>query len=354
MVESNLMCSRRKDVARKYILYRAERTRQRDLKNTAIHQVRAKTNGTNIENANANIDEHTYGGRKNEAAGILQKVIALDYNMDPHVAQAHRDGLIYQHDLDHYNVGAHNCLMIDFQRLFRNGFKTRNCDVRPPTSFSTACQLVAVIMQLQSQCQYGGVGAVHIDTDLAPYVLMSYKRHLLDGAKYLVNASEELLAMIECWFDGTGSDPEIPRDFICRYPEVVAYASDMLEREGKQAAQALWHNLGTLESRAGAQVPFSSLNYGRDTSLAGRLVTKWFLEASLEGVGKHHNTSIFPISIFSYKKGVNADKGNPNYDLKQLAIKSLSKRIFPNICNGDWSEAHEDPNDPDTIFSTMG
>lgn len=129
---------------------------------------------------------------------------------------------------------------------------------------------------------------------------------------------------------------------------------DMLEREGKQAAQALWHNLGTLESRAGAQVPFSSLNYGRDTSKAARMVTRWFLEASLEGVGKHHNTSIFPISIFSYKKGFNASKDDPNYDLKQLAIKSLSRRIFPNICNGDWSEAHEDPNNPDTIFSTMG
>lgn len=141
---------------------------------------------------------------------------------------------------------------------------------------------------------------------------------------------------------------------LCSYQDAYYYAMDMLNREGKQAAQGLWHNLGTLESRAGAQVPFSSLNLGRDTTTEGRLVTKWFLEASIEGVGKHHVTSIFPISIFSYKKGVNANREDANYDLKQLAIKSLSQRIFPNICNGDWSEAHEDPNDPDTIFATMG
>lgn len=354
MVERSLMSSDRKDAAKKYILYRAERTRQRDMKNAAIHQVRAKTNGTNVENANANVDEHTYGGRKNEAAGILQKVIALDYNMSPEVAQAHRDGLIYQHDLDHYNVGAHNCLMIDFQRLFRNGFKTRNCDVRPPTSFSTACQLVAVIMQLQSQCQYGGVGAVHIDTDLAPFVRMSYKRHLLDGVRYVYYVRDPGPNLLRTLFNEDSSLTDAGIEYFNHYPQAVTYAKDMLEREGKQAAQALWHNLGTLESRAGAQVPFSSLNYGRDTSEEGRLVSRWFLEASLEGVGKHRNTSIFPISIFSYKRGINAGKEDPNYDLKQLAIKSMSRRIFPNFCNGDWSEAHEDPDNPDTIFSTMG
>lgn len=343
MIESMLMNSARKDVARKYVLYRAERNRQRDMKSEAIHQVRMKTNGSNIENANANVDEHSYGGRKNEAAGILQKVIALDYNMDPLVSKAHKEGLIYQHDLDHYNVGAHNCLMIDFQKLFKEGFKTRNCDVRPPTSFSTACQLVAVIMQLQSQCQYGGVGAVHIDTDLAPFVNMSFCKHFKDGLKYIEREDCEESSI----FYGN-------KEIELRFPNAYRYAIDMQNKEGKQAAQALWHNLGTLESRAGAQVPFSSLNYGRDTSPEGRLVTKWFLEASLEGVGKHHTTSIFPISIFSYKKGFNASKDDPNYDLKQLAIRSLSRRIFPNIANGDWSEAHEDPNDPDTIFSTMG
>lgn len=353
-----LMNSARKDVARKYVLYRAERNRHRDMKNEAIHQVQMKTNGSNVENANANVDEHTYGGRKNEAAGILQKIIALDYNMDPLVAKVHQEGFIYHHDLDHYNVGAHNCLFVDFEKLFREGFKTRNCDVRPPTSFATACQLVAVIMQLQSQCQYGGVGAVHIDSDLAPFVRMSFERHLCDGFRYLYG--EDYFQANQAGYKAAANWLQMNPDsfngklLYSKHGNAIRYAVDMLEREGKQAAQALWHNLGTLESRAGAQVPFSSLNYGRDTSPEGKLVTRWFLEASLEGVGKHHNTSIFPISIFSYKKGVNANPEDPNYQLKKLAIKSLSRRIFPNICNGDWSEAHEDPDDPDTIFSTMG
>ena len=134
----------------------------------------------------------------------------------------------------------------------------------------------------------------------------------------------------------------------------MSYAIDMLEREGKQSTEALYHNLNTLESRAGSQVPFTSLNYGRDTSPEGRLVTKWLLEASIEGTGKHHLTPIFPIGIFSYKRGVNADVGDPNYDLKRLALKSMSMRIYPNWCFGDFPEAHEDPNDPDTVFATMG
>ena len=353
MVESNLMSSDRKDVAKKYILYRAERNRQRDMRSDVVCKIRTKTDGKNIENANANVDEHTFGGRKNEAAGILQKSIALEYNMDPEVAQAHKSGLIYQHDLDHYNVGAHNCLFIDFKEIFTNGFVTRNCDVRPPTSFSTACQLVAVAMQLQSQCQYGGVASAHIDTDLAPYVAMSFKRHHRDGMKYIYGCDDDEIT--EAYDTLFSNVIEIDNHALkCEYQDAYTYAMDMLEREGKQSAQALWHNLGTLESRAGAQVPFSSLNYGRDTSSEGRLVTKWFLEASIEGIGKYHTTSIFPISIFSYKKGVNVGLGDPNYDLKKLGIKSMSQRIFPNWANGDWSEAHEDPADPDTIFSTMG
>lgn len=126
-----------------------------------------------------------------------------------------------------------------------------------------------------------------------------------------------------------------------------------LYKEGTQAAQAFYHNLNTLESRQGSQVPFTSINLGRDTSTEGRLVTKWMMQASLDGIGDKRITSIFPISIFQYKKGTNSDEGDPNYDLKKLALKSMSKRIYPNWCNGDWSEAHEDPNDPDTFFSTI-
>lgn len=155
LVEEKLMNSDRKEVARRYIVYRDQRTKQRNLRSEIMKKVYEKTLGQNTENSNANVDERSFGGRKNEAATVIQKMIALDSNMSPDVAEAHKVGLIYQHDLDHYNIGAHNCLFLDFKHLFENGFRTRNCDVRPPSTFSTACQLVAVCFQLQSQCQYG-------------------------------------------------------------------------------------------------------------------------------------------------------------------------------------------------------
>lgn len=252
MVENLLMGSHRKDTAKAYILYRAERSKQRDLRNQVIQQVYAKTQGANIENSNANVDEATFGGRKNEAASALQKNIALEHNMSYSVAKAHKDGLIYQHDLDHYNVGAHNCLNIDFQRIFKDGFSTRNGNVRSPGSFSTACQLVAVAFQIQSQSQFGGVGSVHIDTDLAPYVKLSFIKHYRDGLKYLAESEpcDEVVVLLE----KSDADWHINNPCLMSLPKVYQYAIDMLEREGKQAAQGLFHNLNTLESRAGSQV----------------------------------------------------------------------------------------------------
>ena len=348
-VESLLMGSDRREVAKKYILYRAERTKARESSSGFMREALEKIQGKNVQNANANVDESSFGGRKAEASGALQKRLALE-QMPQDIAEAHRSGLIYEHDLDSYNIGMHNCLFINFQKLFTEGFSTRNGDVRPPTSFSTACQLVAVIFQLQSQNQYGGVGSVHIDYDLAPYVAKSFKKHMADGAKYIGGWTDEQIEAASPYM--MLSDEDTWTGDIDR--RIFAYAKEMMEREGKQSAQALYHNLNTLESRAGSQVPFTSINLGRDTSPEGRLVTRWLLEASIEGIGKHHVTSIFPISIFSLKKGVNMNPEDPNYDLKQLAIKSMSCRIYPNFCMGDFPEAHEDPADIDSIFSTMG
>ena len=189
--------------------------------------------------------------------------------------------------------------------------------------------------------------------DLAPFVKMSFVKHFQDGLKYLENKSEYKIDRFKKWFElnDLSIDNEELKE---KHPKVYTYAMDMLENEGAQSAQGLYHNLNTLESRQGSQVPFTSINLGRDTSPEGRLVTKWIMNASIDGIGEHHLTSIFPISIFQYKKGTNAKPGDPNYDLKQLALKSMSKRIYPNWCNGDWSQAHEDENDPDTFFSTMG
>lgn len=184
-----------------------------------------------------------------------------------------------------------------------------------------------------------------MDYDLAPLVKMSYAKHLRTGLKWLcgVELSKEIksLNIEDNYYDKT-------------YPNAHAFAMDELNKEMSQACQGLYHNLNTLESRQGSQVPFTSINLGRDTSPEGRLITKHIFEASLNGIGKFHKTSIFPISIFQHKRGCNASKDDPNYDLKQLALKSLSKRIYPNFVNCDWSEAHEDENNIDTYFATMG
>lgn len=354
-IEKKLMASKHKNAAKSFIIYRNERTREREKKSLIVQKALERLDAKNVENSNANLDENSFSGREKEASNELQKIIALDYTMSKDVSDAHKNGLIYQHDLDKYNIGEHNCLNIDFERLFKNGFVTRNGDVRPPKRFSTACQQVAVIFQAQSQSQYGGVGTVHLDTDLAPFVKLSFYEYFTDGLKYFNNADDNDVkdALTYLREHDISIDAPIVKDDP-KAAKAYAYAVDMLEREGRQSMQALIHNLNTLESRPGSQLPFSSINLGRDTTVEGRLVTKWTMEASLEGVGKHHLTSIFPISIFSYKQGVNANPEDPNYDLKQLALKSMSKRIYPNFCNGDWSEAHEDLNNKDTIFATMG
>lgn len=354
IVEEKLMASKRKDVARAYIIYRNDRNRIREQKSDVIKKVMDRVNASNVVNANANVDERSFSGREKEAASDVGKSLAFDYGgLSKEVADAHKNMLVYQHDGEKTVYGEHNCLNLDFGEIFTYGFKTRNGDVRPPKSFSTACQLVAVAFQCQSQVQFGGVGSIHLDYDLAPFVKMSFVKHFMDGLKYLEKKSDYKTKRFKKWFDINNmsiDDSELKE----KHPEVYEYAMDMLENEGSQAAQGLYHNLNTLESRQGSQVPFTSINLGRDTSPEGRLVTKWIMNASIDGIGEHHLTSIFPISIFQYKNGVNAKPGDANYDLKQLALKSMSKRIYPNWVNCNWSQAHEDENNPDTYFSTMG
>ena len=353
LVEHYLMKSERPDVAKAYILYREQRSKARIRRSKLIDAVIKRTEATAVENANANVDEKSFSGREKEASADVQKVIALDYTLSPLVSAAHKDMLLYQHDLEKTNIGEHNCLFIDFPKLFTDGFVTRNGDIRPPSTFSTACQQVAVIFQCQSQVQFGGVGALHLDFDLKPFVKKSFYKHMLHFFTDVEDYSEEKAAKILETF----APIEIDNKELCgQYgiPDAYSYALKQLEREGRQSCEALFHNLNTLESRAGSQVPFTSINFGRDESTEGRLVSKWMLNASLNGVGKHHLTPIFPISIFQYKQGCNANPGDPNYDLKQLALKSMSKRIYPNFVNCDYSQAHEDLENPDTYYATMG
>ena len=351
MVEKGLSSTKRKDIAKVYILYREKRRIEREKQSKIVRAVLRRNTASDVENSNANVDEKSFSGREKEASSDIQKIIALDYTLSKEISDAHKSMLLYQHDLEKTNIGQHNCLNIDFKKLFAEGFTTRNGDIRPPSTFATACQLMAVIFQCQSQVQFGGVGSVHADLDLAPFVRKSFIKHFKNYFSDVQDYTQEQIIKLEKKYKEISLDNEkIQKE----EPEAYNFAVKQLEREGRQSAEALFHNLNTLESRAGSQVPFTSLNYGRDLSTEGKLVQKWLLNASINGIGKHHLTPIFPISIYQYKSGENAEPGTSGYELKQLAIDSLSKRIYPNFVNCDWSQANEDPDDPDTWFSTMG
>ena len=351
LVEKYLMKSEYDEAAKSYIIYREQRNKERIKKSKLLRSVMRRTNATAVENSNANVDEKSFSGREKEASADIQKIIALDYTLSPEVSQAHKGMLLYQHDMEKTNIGEHNCLFPDMRKLYNEGFVTRNGDIRPPSNYHSGCQHTAVIFQCQSQVQFGGVGSLHIDYDLAPLVAKSFKKHFFNYLTDVEDYSAENAEIIMKQLEPVAIDNAALQE---DYPEAYRYAIKQLEKEGTQASEALYHNLNTLESRAGSQVPFTSINFGRDTSTEGRFVSRHMLEASLSGIGKHHLTPIFPISIFQYKQGCNANPGDPNYDLKQLAIESLSKRIYPNFVNCDYSQAHEDENNIDTYFATMG
>lgn len=349
LVEKGLMATKRKDVAKAYILYREERTKERNKNNEMIHQVGVKLAASAVENQNANVDEHSFGGRKGEAANILMKQYALDYIISPMARNNHINNEIYIHDLDSYAVGMHNCLSVPFDDLLAKGFNTRQTDVRPANSVNTAFQLVAVIFQLQSLQQFGGVSATHLDWTMVPYVRKSFAKHFRDGLIYLQKDRDQAaIVPKELSFDDKQANDE-------RNELAYNYAMDMTEREVHQAAEGMYHNLNTLQSRSGNQLPFTSINYGTCTIPEGRMVTKALLEVSIEGLGALHKTSIFPCGIFQCMKGVNREPGDPNYDLFELALKSTATRLYPNYANVDWTgNAGYDINDPRTYFSTMG
>ena len=348
MIEDFLMRSTRRDVARAYIRYRYKKEVARNVKDDFIKAIREKLDADDVQNQNANVDEHSFGGRIGEASSVVTKRLALDYIVSPMARKNHENNEIYIHDLDSYYVGSHNCLSIPFDELLSKGFNTRQTDVRPAGSVNTAMQLVAVLFQLQSLQQFGGVSATHLDWTMVPYVRKSFTKHWKNGYKYLLHATDEL----DWEYLATTSIES--KHFSDKFPEVYQYALDMTEKEVHQAVEGLYHNLNTLQSRSGNQLPFTSLNYGTCTLPEGRMIIKSLL-VSLEGLGKLGKTPIFPCGIFQMMKGVNREPGDPNYDLYQLALKSTAKRLYPNYANVDWSgNSGYDRNDPTTYFSTMG
>ena len=295
-----------------------------------------------------------------------------------------------QTDLDSYAAGMHNCLSIPFDDLLAKGFHTRQTDVRPANSINTAMQLVAVIFQLQSLQQFGGVSATHLDWTMVPYVKKSFFKHYIQ--RYLEDQKEfldlDIEDMVFSDYDETiigenGKKYVISRNKFDDWCD--EHRDEMLERLGltkedfyfdnkeklnpvyyqsakkntlielKQAVEGMYHNLNTLQSRSGNQLPFTSINYGTCTSPEGRVVIKSLIQGSIKGVGKFHKTPIFPCGIFQYMKGVNDKPGTPNYDLYMMALQSTAKRLYPNYANVDWSgNVGYNINDPRTYFSTMG
>lgn len=349
IIESELMHRGFKAVAKEYITYRymhkLARERYQDLMKAMDVKLRAK----DVQNQNANVDEKSFGGRVGESSDYMMKQYALDYCMSPLARNNHLNNLIYTHDLSAYAVGMHNCLTIPFDKLLREGFNTRQTDVRPAGSINTALQLVAVIFQLQSLQQFGGVSASHIDWTLVPYFRKSFLKHYKNGLKYIARTNVELK-----YDKNTVINISIDDEYWKQYPDVFEYALDMTVNETYQAVEAMYHNLNTLQSRSGNQLPFTSINYGTCTLTEGRLIIKAILDVSIKGIGKTQKTSIFPCGIFQVMKGVNKEPGTPNYDLFKLALKSTSQRLYPNYCNVNWSNAAGyDINDPSTYNSTM-
>lgn len=341
-VENRLMQSGHYETTRCYMNYRYLHGIARNKYKEMMDAVDEKLMGKKIDNQNANVDEASFGGRTGEMSRVVSKRYALDYCMSDLAKKNHEDNEIYTHDLDNYAVGDHNCTSCNIDKHLTNGFKTRQVDIRPAQSINTAYQLVAVLFQIQSLSQFGGISATHFDYSMVPYVRKSFTKHLQDGLVYAEKKSEYKADRFRKWLEHDENHPDgvihfDDAEFKAQHPDAWEYAMEMTRRECKQATEGLLHNLNSLQSRSGNQLPFSSLNLGLCTDEEGRMVTEEFLNGLIRGTGKLHRTSIFPCTIFQMKSGVNRKPGDPNYDLYRLALKSTAQRLYPNYCNCDWS-----------------
>lgn len=382
IVEQKLGETDKFDVISEYKTYREKRSRIRENKTALMKKVSEKLTAKNVANQNANVDEKSFGGRIGEASDVLLKQYALDNCMSEMAVYNHNNNIIYTHDLSSYAVGSHNCLSIPYDMILAKGFNTRQTDVRPANSANTALQLIAVLAQLQSLNQFGGVSATHLDHTLVPYVRKSFLKHYI--VSYIKDTDEfgnlNLMDLLfETYIDEVGVERNRFEEWIDENKQLFFEKTGLKEedfyldnkdgldtkhyqsalydtiREVQQGVEGLYHNLNTLQSRSGNQLPFTSINYGTCTLTEGRLIIKALLDGCIKGVGRLRKTSVFPCGIFQCMKGVNRKPGDKNYDLFRLALKSTSKRIYPNYANVDWSgNAGYDRNDPRTYFSTMG
>ena len=330
LVEDGLVHKNHTEVVRSFIKYREDRRKERFLKDETVRAMEAKYDGSDWDRQNANVDGLSFGGRSGEAHAVYDKEFALNYMITPKFAKNHRDMINYIHDLDSYKKAMHNCLSFPDDDSRDCGMTVKiPKDIRKAGRVSTEGQLQLMKLQSQSMAQFGGVALTHFDNTYSPLVNKDYykfykKNYERIVGKSLDNSFNPLLSI------------DNPAYTNCN-AQVAKFAMEDLEEEIHQTMEGWLHNANTLQSRSGNQLPFTSVNYGLDTSAAGRLVTKHLLSSWEEGIGELGLSPIFPCGIFQYKKGINDKPGTPNYDLKQQAISVLPKRDYPNFANCDWS-----------------
>ncbi len=359
IVEQVLMESSFKRTAKAYITYRQERNRTREAKSNLMEGYKKialadASEDSDIKRSNANVDGNSAMGKMLQFGAEGSKEFAKAVLLDPRFAAAHDNGDIHIHDLDFYATGTLTCCQTDPLKLFANGgFNTGHGHLRTPNSIGSYAALAAIILQANQNEQHGGQSIPNFDYAMAPGVDKTYrkalKRNLEKYNKYTgKNIKAEIADTLTYGDDDAAKKAKLPET-------VIETAKEDTEKQTFQAMEGFIHNLNTMHSRAGAQVPFTSINFGTDTTPSGRLVSKYLLEATMNGLGKGE-TPIFPISIFKVKEGVNYNPEDPNYDLFKRSMEVSAKRLFPNFTfiDAPFNLQYYKKGDYDTEIATMG
>ena len=359
-VEEVLKTAGFKRTARAYADYRARRSDIRISKSDLMNIYRTiacadASEDSDVKRGNANVDGNSAMGKMLQFGAEGSKVFAKTSLMKPEYAYAHNNGDIHVHDLDFYATGTLTCCQTDPLILFKNGCNTGHGHLRTPQSIGSYAALAAIILQANQNEQHGGQSIPNFDYAMAPGVDKTFRKALkrnLEKYNEFVDKKKKLDITIGDYIE-FGDDEKLARMHV---PEAVIKAStEDTEQETKQAMEGFIHNLNTMHSRAGAQVPFTSINFGTDTSPAGRLVSKMLLEATDKGLGKGE-TPIFPISIFKVKEGINYNPEDPNYDLFKRSMEVSAKRLFPNFTfiDAPFNLQYYKKGDYRTEIATMG
>ena len=359
IVEEVLMESSFKKTARAYIRYRQERSRIRTAKSDLMMIYRTISHAdasedSDVKRSNANVDGNSAMGKMLQFGAEGSKVFAKSLLLRPDIAAAHDAGDIHIHDLDFYATGTLTCCQSDPFVLFENGgFNTGHGHLRTPNSISSYGALAAILLQANQNEQHGGQSIPNFDYAMAPGVNKSFRKALKRNLdKYNKFTGKKVDLKVKDTYE-YGDDKKLAK---AEWPQAVIDASNEdVERETLQAMEGFVHNLNTMHSRAGAQVPFTSINFGTDTSPAGRLVSLDLLQATENGLGKGE-TPIFPISILKVKEGVNYNPKDPNYDIFKRSMEVSAKRLFPNFCFVDapYNLKYYKKGDYRTEIATMG